>query len=89
VLLTLRPRIARIESGFWTVSLRKRNATMQATIKKIAGTAQGRKYGYSFKNSDFPNNSGKFSAGCERAPPINGPKILPVDQEMGTYAHAL
>ena len=39
---------------------------------KVAGTAQGRKYGYSFKNLLLPNKLGNRSAGLESAPPMIG-----------------
>ena len=67
--------------------------------ENVAGTAQGRKYGYSFNNWKRRKMEGNCSAGCESAPPITvassaggdeairgyvlGPRVPPVDQAIG------
>ena len=43
-----------------------------AKAEKLAETAQGRKYGYFLRNSEFPKVSGKRSAGRDNDPPIVG-----------------
>jgi hypothetical protein len=43
-----------------------------ANAEKVAETAHGRKYGYFFRNPEFPKVSGKRSAGRDSEPPIVG-----------------
>jgi len=45
----------------------------QAQSVYVAGTAQGKKYGYFLRNSLLPNKEGNRSAGLEREPPMIGP----------------
>jgi len=53
-------------------SRKNTNVKTHANAEKVAGTAQGRKYGYFFRNSEFPKAPGKRSAGCDSEPPIVG-----------------
>ena len=57
-------------NGFIKVSFRN---TSHAINNEIEQTAQGRKYEYFLKNSLEPSNSGNYSAGREREPPILDP----------------
>jgi hypothetical protein len=76
----------------------RKNATVKihAKAEKLAETAQGRKYGYFLRNSEFPNVSGKRSAGRDNDPPIvglsniNGRSVLIADRlkECHTYPSA-
>jgi hypothetical protein len=52
----------------------RKNTTVKihAKAEKLAETAQGRKYGYFLRNSEFPKVSGKRSAGRDNDPPIVG-----------------
>ena len=67
------PRSSAIEVGARTVSSRKRKVTSHATAEKVAGTAQGRKYGYFLWKSLLPNRRGNLSAGRANDPPMMGP----------------
>ena len=58
--------------GFTFTSRKNTNVMTHANAEKVAETAQGRKYGYFFRNSEFPKISGKRSAGCDNEPPIVG-----------------
>ena len=62
-----------MEIGARSVSLRNKKVTSQAIREKVAGIAQGRKYGYFLRNAFLPNRSGNLSAGRARNPPIIGP----------------
>ena len=62
-----------MEIGVGSVSLRKKKVTSQAIRENAAGIAQGRKYGYSLRNTFSPNRSGNLSAGRASNPPITGP----------------
>ena len=57
---------------FTFTSRKNTNVMTHANAEKVAETAQGRKYGYFFKNSEFPKVFGKRSAGCDNEPPIVG-----------------
>lgn len=56
--------------------------------ENVAGTAQARKYGYVFRNCEFPKMSGKRSCGLDRKPPMIGlntvvsNKVIPVLKSM-------
>jgi len=69
----LNPRNSLIGVGEGTVSLRNKNVIIQATAEKVAGIAQGKKYGYFLRNSFCPNSFGNLSAGRESEPPMMGP----------------
>lgn len=62
---------------------------INATSVKVAGTAQGRKYGYLIRNALSPNRLGNRSAGFEREPPIKGPRTPPVDCERDRKLYVL
>jgi hypothetical protein len=59
-------------AGFYPTSRKNTNVKTQAKAWKLAETAQGRKYGYLLRNSEFPKVSGKRSAGRDNEPPIVG-----------------
>ena len=64
-----------VDQKFWAAYLTSRKSTLvkiHAKAEKLAETAQGRKYGYFLRNSEFPNVSGKRSAGRDNDPPIVG-----------------
>ena len=56
--------------GCTPTSRKNTNATIHANAEKLAETAQGRKYGYFLRNSEFPNTSEKRSVGRDNDPPI-------------------
>lgn len=58
--------------GFTLTSRKNTNVRIQANAEKVAETAQGRKYGYFLRNSEFPKVSGKRSVGRDNDPPIVG-----------------
>ena len=57
---------------FTPTSRKNTNIKTHTSTENVAGTAQGRKYGYFFRNSEFPKVSGKRSAGRDSDPPIIG-----------------
>lgn len=67
---------------------RNRNATEMPMTKNPAATKFGRAKGYILRNTDPPNKSGCFSAGLAKAPPKDGPKILPIVQTSGMILNA-
>jgi hypothetical protein len=60
------------DSDISLTSSRYKYVVIHARRENVAGMAQGRKYGYSFRKVLLPKRVGKRSAGCDRAPPING-----------------
>jgi len=59
--------------GCGCVSLRNINATIQIARVRVAEIAQGRKYGYSFRNLLLPKKIGNSTAGFDNTPPMIGP----------------
>jgi len=57
---------------FTLTSRKNTNVMTHANAEKVAETAQGRMYGYFFRNPEFPKVSGKRSTGCDNDPPIVG-----------------
>ena len=62
----------KVKGAALPTSRKNTNVKIHAKAEKLAETAQGRKYGYFLRNSDFPKVLGKRSAGRDNDPPIVG-----------------
>lgn len=63
-------------------------ATIAVTPAMVPANAQGKKYGWTLKNSKRSKTCGQRVAGFDSIPPASGPTVVPTLHSSGVYAYA-